>query len=161
MKRLSAIVIGLCEWIFCLLCVGHFAFVYHLSVFRYFCFYFPSFQLFWDARVVCFSVIENPSLYPSQFRILAYALLHVCFHLSKIKLWKYWLQLHCLLIASFRHSFRCLHRKLFCSHNQHIKTRLVIRAGCTGAGALVRRRLPYTAKRIIVLLQSIISLANI
>ena len=36
---------GLCEWIFCLLRVGCFAFVYYFSVLRYFIFIFSEFQL--------------------------------------------------------------------------------------------------------------------
>ena len=39
------LVVGLCEGILCLLRAGLLAFVYHLSVFRYFFLYFPSFPL--------------------------------------------------------------------------------------------------------------------
>ena len=46
-----------------------------------------------------------------------------------------------LFLTFFRYSFRCPHRELSCSNNQHIKTGLAVGAGCTGAGMLSQAKI--------------------
>jgi len=148
------VLVGLCKWIFCLLHVGCFAFVYHLSVLRYFIlfsqlsddkvrrfFFIACFEMWY---VVCLHVLK---IYLRILRNCIFNLMLNCMSvfiyressfLILSRLWKCWLQLYCLLIAFFHHSFRCPYRELVCTHNcQHFKTqsiRLVVSAGCTGAG---------------------------
>ena len=85
----------------------------------------------------------------------------------------HWLQLYCLLKAFFCHSFRCPYQELFCSHKPTYQnsTGLVVSPGYTldlvrfhklkFMSLNVWCRLLYTAKRVIVLSQANISLANI
>ena len=68
--------------------------------------------------------------------------------------------------SSLYHSFRCPHRELFFSHNQFVVTVLVAQelvgfCKLEFIGLNVRRGLPYSAKGVIALLKTNISLASI
>ena len=78
-------------------------------------------------------------------RILAYALLHACFHLSKIELPSFPLGVH--IVSYLAHT--C----------QHVKTS----AGYTGAGTLSQANFyrPECSAQVALLLQANTSLANI
>ena len=83
---------------------------------------------------------------------------------------KYSFLISSLLIAFFRHSFRCPYWEFFFRHKPTYldSTGLVVSAGCTGVSTLsqkfiglnVQCRLLYTAKRVIVLSQANISLSQ-